>query len=197
MNIARRNLPRPLARAQRGVVLMIALIVLVALTLAGLSMVRSADTGVIIAGNLSFRQSAAHALDAGVENAIAALPADLNFSSVAVPGKYYAFPLPVDAATGLPQGVDWTKANVVASPAIPAGYTVRYIVERLCTTGMAATVNPADVGQYCNVEPSTPISSNKIGGFDYGQVMKLHYNVTVKVEGPRNTETYAQALVSR
>jgi len=52
-------------RAQRGVVLLITLIILVAMTLAGIGMMRSVDTGSIIAGNLAFRQAAANAGDAG------------------------------------------------------------------------------------------------------------------------------------
>ena len=54
-----------LARSQRGVVLLIALIMLVAMTLAGIGMMRSVDTGSVIAGNLAFKQSTLNASDAG------------------------------------------------------------------------------------------------------------------------------------
>ena len=56
--------------AQHGVVLLISLIVLVAMTLAGIAVMRSVDTNVLIAGNLAFRNaalSAADALDASQE----------------------------------------------------------------------------------------------------------------------------------
>jgi type IV pilus assembly protein PilX len=56
---------------QGGVVLMIALIILVALTMGGLALVRSVGTTNIIAGNLAFQQSATHASQAGAEDAIA------------------------------------------------------------------------------------------------------------------------------
>ena len=55
--------------AQRGVVLFIALIVLVAMTLAGLAMMRSVDTNNLIAGNLAFKNAAVSAGDAAVEAA--------------------------------------------------------------------------------------------------------------------------------
>lgn len=197
MNPARRTLSRAHARAQRGVVLMIALIVLVALTLAGLSMVRTADTGVIIAGNLSFRQSAAQALDVAVDAAIRGLPATLTFSGTADPGKYFPTSLPTDSVTGLPVGVDWTSANVVNSTAIPSGYTVRYIVERLCRVDIPAGINENDLDKWCNTEKGAELKSYKFGEEDLGQKRKIHYNITVKVEGPRNTETYARALVSK
>lgn len=50
---------------QQGVVLLIALIILVAMTLAGIGMMRSVDTGNMIAGNLAFRQAVLNASDAG------------------------------------------------------------------------------------------------------------------------------------
>ncbi len=50
---------------QRGVVLLIALIILLAMTLAGIGMMRSVDTGNVIAGNLAFRQATLNASDAG------------------------------------------------------------------------------------------------------------------------------------
>lgn len=66
---------------QRGVVLLIALIILVAMTLAGIGMMRSVDTGEVIAGNLAFRQSTLHASDIGTSaafNAMAALASSNN-----------------------------------------------------------------------------------------------------------------------
>ena len=54
---------------QRGVVLFIALLVMVALSLAGIALIRSADTATIVAGNLAFKQAAASAVDRSVEQA--------------------------------------------------------------------------------------------------------------------------------
>ncbi|HLB44195.1 MAG TPA: hypothetical protein VJK49_02320, partial [Candidatus Limnocylindrales bacterium] len=60
---------RTAGRAQRGVVLFIALIVLVAMSLAGVALIRSVDTGSVIAGNIAFRQTAMHVGDNGIEAA--------------------------------------------------------------------------------------------------------------------------------
>jgi Tfp pilus assembly protein PilX len=60
-------------RKQQGVVLLIALIILVAMTLAGIGMMRSVDTGVVIAGNLAFRQASLNAADAGTSQGFATL----------------------------------------------------------------------------------------------------------------------------
>ena len=55
------------ARRQRGVVLLIALIVLVAMTLAGIGMMRSIDSGTLVSGNIGFREAAVATADTGVE----------------------------------------------------------------------------------------------------------------------------------
>ena len=61
LDIGRRN--------QSGVVLFIALIVLVAMTLAGIAIMRSVDTGVAISGNVAFKQSTLSAADRGIDDA--------------------------------------------------------------------------------------------------------------------------------
>ena len=51
----------------------IALLVMVALSLAGIALIRSADTATVVSGNLAFKQAAIYAVDRSVEQAIAAL----------------------------------------------------------------------------------------------------------------------------
>lgn len=203
-----RPLPVTAPRRQRGVVLMVALIVLVALTLAGLSMARTADTGVTISGNLVFRQAATQALDAGVEHAIAnAINTTWVGSGNTIANKYYAFAVPDADGDGLPDGVDWSQAYTVASPGGLTGYTVRYVVERMCipnplggaiTDAYVAEQNPNSDNSICNLEePVKGMESGKLGGQSgLGQIRKVHFRVTVKVEGPRNTETFAQTVLA-
>lgn len=66
-------------RRQRGVVLLITLIVLVAMMLAGIGMMRSIDTTTMIAGNVAFREATLHAGDSGMNAAFGKL---LKVSSV-------------------------------------------------------------------------------------------------------------------
>src|SRR5512145_2663075 len=51
----------------RGAVLFIALIVLVAMSLAGIAIMRSVDTATLIAGNLAFKQGTIQSSDNGIE----------------------------------------------------------------------------------------------------------------------------------
>ena len=76
-------------RRQSGVVLIVALIMLIAMTLAALALVRSVDTTNIIAGNLSFQQAATHAGDRGVESAIAWVENNAGLLSGNVPASGY------------------------------------------------------------------------------------------------------------
>jgi type IV pilus assembly protein PilX len=192
-------------RGQRGVVLMVALIVLVALTLAGLSMARTTDTGVVVAGNLAFRQTASQALDTGVEAAVAAIPSDIALSDQTVNSKYYPYMLALDA-DGLPAGIAWKGAGqpaaayTIADPGGLNGYTVRYVVERMCFLGGGAIagLDPKSREARCNMEDQAPgAQSNKIGSADLGSFSKINYRITVKVEGPRGTETFASAVISK
>lgn len=57
----------PMPASQRGAVLFIALIVMVAMTLAAIGMMRSIDTTTMIAGNLAFKQTTIHAGDVGID----------------------------------------------------------------------------------------------------------------------------------
>jgi Tfp pilus assembly protein PilX len=68
--------------SQRGVVLLIALIILVAMTLAGIGMMRSIDTGSVIAGNMAFKQATLNASDAGTNAGFNALATYSNTSNL-------------------------------------------------------------------------------------------------------------------
>ena len=61
--------PRHLRNGQRGVVLIIALVMLITITFAGLALFRQVGIGAVIVGNLAFKQGATSAADRGVEAA--------------------------------------------------------------------------------------------------------------------------------
>jgi Tfp pilus assembly protein PilX len=200
-----RRAPR-LPRRERGVVLMIALIVLVALTLAGLSMVRSVDTGSTIAGNFAFRQAALSAADSGVEAAFGVLNGSAGNGLVQsapdnlVANKYYPVMQATDA-NGIPTGITWSSAYTlsdvpagVTAVTVPTGYDVRFVIERMCTGAYPVT----DVAGKCVNERTTDASGGSvgIGRPRFTGATKTNYRVTVRVEGPRNTVSVAQAIVA-
>jgi Tfp pilus assembly protein PilX len=198
-----------LRTSQRGVVLVIALIVLVIMTLAGIALMRSVDTSNIIAGNLAFQQSATHTADRAVEQAVAWLE-DCNGAKVTCPANP---PFNSDAGSGynadglsivnlhIPAaGQTWDDywKNVVGNNFVTlnidgAGNTPSYIIDRLCQ----AAGDPSG-GAACAKYPITSMVGNDeeggTPGLAYGSL--IYYRVTVRTVGPRNTVSYIQALVA-
>lgn len=195
-------------RRQRGVVLMMALIALVAMTLAGIAMVRSVDTSTAIAGNLAFKQSATISGDAGVEAAIAWLNANGgSLEQNNANNGYYATSqdslditgnkTPNDAADDL----DWASATTVRTLAKDAaGNEVAYVIHRMCND-----VGPLN-GATCATEQSTQAGSSQGSGrqmqtYQPGSWSSVanrgYYRISTRITGPRKTTSYVQAIVSR
>jgi type IV pilus assembly protein PilX len=185
-----------LPRRERGVVLMIALIVLVALTLAGLSMIRAVDTGSVIAGNLSFRQAAVAAVDYGLEEVFKVLPAVGNSESDVKQAwyEYYARVKKLDG-DGVPiTGGTW--GNGAALKINNNSYDVRAVVERMCYSNTPAGTAITDLASACIGDPGEPGGSVGFGKPAFTKPPKLNYRVTVMVTGPRNTVSYGQGMMS-
>ena len=187
-----------LRRSQRGVVLFIALIVLVAMSLAGIALMRSVDTGSVIAGNLAFRQAAMHVGDNGIEAArtwlLAQSSADLYNDNPGVVGGggYYAqWAENVNLLTAWPAGA----INVVA-PAPPAGYTVSYVIHRLCVqTGDPTASTCTKLAGSASSSASGTKGAASFGSMAIAVPTSATYRVTVQVVGPRNATSYVQAVV--
>jgi Tfp pilus assembly protein PilX len=200
-----RAAPNP--RRERGIVLFIALIVLVALSVAGVALMRSTDTATTVTGNLVLKQAATAAVDRGIERAVNTLwevsPAPDRTQHQAAQ-NYYACVrgsgggcLP--ANTAVPKIPDLLlRADGCADAGLAqklvatddAGNTTCYVVERMClATGPAVRSN-------CNL--STSNFGADAGTEHYTGLVRAgdaYYRVTVRVEGPRNTVSYAQAML--
>ncbi len=183
---------------QRGAVLFIALIVLVAMSLAGIALIRGVDTANLIAGNLAFKQNAIHGGDWGVEQARAWLqgePAANLYNDV--PGRYFAaMQSGIDFTATDPSAPDFDwDANSFGPVADPAGNEVRYIIHRMCdASGPLASVN-------CVSTSGGGTVGGTQGGATYGgaalpSTSQIYYRITVRVTGPRNTVSYVQVMVN-
>ena len=192
----------PAPHQQRGVVLLISLIMLVAMTLVGVSMLRSVGFGAGIAGNLAFKQNATSVADLGTEIARnwvllkgTSSPNDLLAASAA--DGYYANW--VDGFNPLTH--DWANSKklknadagfISATTAKDdTGNEIRYVLHRLCK--LDGAVSPADnPGQICaNYTDYSALSSK--GGTGYGQKTPLlaeepYERGTAGVKGRRNSE---------
>jgi Tfp pilus assembly protein PilX len=201
--------PVRIARArQQGVVLMIALIVLVAMTLAGIGIIRSTDTGAMVAGNIGFRQSAVSSGDAGIEAARTWLVANATTLNTDQPtAGYYAtrqdsVDLTGNRTASTTDGVNWdgtdtaqTVAAHTAGTIDGSGNLVYYIIHRLCS--VQGNIN--DPTQSCTVSTQTGMGSTQdapsYSSYALKEKSQAYYRITARVNGPKNTVSYVQAVI--
>jgi type IV pilus assembly protein PilX len=179
-----------LRKAQRGVVLFISLIVLVAMTLAGIAMMRSVDTNVLIAGNLAFRSAAMSAADAGLESARVWLTTQPSgaLTNDQIPGYFANWQ---DSFN--PGAFDWAnQALLVGNDG--NGNEIRYIVHRMCAES-AKTVDGTDCFKMVSATSGSSQQGGSYGITPLSGTAQPYFRITTRVVGPRNTVSYVQAFV--
>lgn len=196
---ARRGAPR---RAQDGLVLFVALIVLVAMSLAGVALMRSVDTGVVVAGNMAFKQAAIMVADRGTQEAtkwLADNSGGPTLQSTNTAKGYYSSRPVVEP--------DWfDSASWADSLAVnggtpdSSGNVVRYVIHRMCTqpdtpyNGSNAGV-ANECALYFAASAASSGGSMAVGAPQFIGTPQLYYRVTTRVEGPRDTVTVIQTSV--
>jgi type IV pilus assembly protein PilX len=193
--------------AQQGVVLVVTLIVLVAMTLAGIALMRSVDTSTVIAGNLAFRQSATASGDQAVEAAIDWLRTHTGgLEQDAANSGYYATSQDALDLTGnkTPEqhddDLDWSGNGVTVLAKDDVGNQVSYVIHRMCNSpgplngATCATDLEAQAGGSSG--SSRQMLTYQPGGWWEDLATRGYYRITARVTGPRNTISYIQAVVS-
>lgn len=200
--------PRTARNRQEGVVLMIALIVLVAMTLAGLGMIRSIDTGTLVAGNIGFRQSAVATGDGGVEQALAWLRVNAPTLANDNPAMgYYStrqdnLDLTGNRTEGGVDGVDWTGADSsqpVQARALgqidASGNDVYYVIHRLCSIPGSMNLPAQSCATSTGVGDSSSMDAPTYDSQGLLTSNRVYYRITSKIIGPKNTVSFIQAVV--
>jgi type IV pilus assembly protein PilX len=201
-------------RKQSGVVLLIALIMLVAMTLAGMAMLRSLGAGAGIAGNLAFKQNATAVADLGVEvartwlldkgtNAIL----DLNADSAPALGYFSCWYGDCAAKTEFnPLTHNWANSRKLTSTEASfisgagrdnTGNEIRYVLHRLCDIPGAVEVEKNALQKCANFtqKKSPDKGAISVGGGALILSQQPYFRVTVRVTGPRNTLSYIQVVM--
>lgn len=190
---------------QQGVVLPITLIVLVAMTLAGIALLRSVDTSSVIAGNLAFRQSATASADRGVEMAITYLTEHYTELENDKGGEgYYStsqdgLDLTGNSTDTKLEKLDWNDSSKVKTlPADTAGNVVAFVIHRMCDKSGAfvsancaaeqSDRNGSSKGILCQMMTYQTCHWQKIASHPF-------YRITARVTGPRNTTSFVQVVV--
>ena len=199
MKPARASRPGP--QRQRGVVVLVALIAVVLLSLAAVSLMRSVHTNTMVVGNLAFRQAAMSMSTAAVETAVFDMFAptrtigDLTNNDLA--RNYYATLQAGENALGVPAALQsqsaFTAAGLTKVLNDTAGNSARYVIERMC---LASAAGKAATGVECEMIPpkQNPASTaNEDENFTLPRIP--FYRLTVRVDGPNNSVTFGQAML--
>lgn len=200
---------------QRGVVLFIALIALVAMSLTAVALIRSVDTATLIAGNLAFKQAATAAGDSGPESAISWLTNTNATNSAVDPWTVPTHPFNVDnSGAGYYSnvgGFDLFAETTWATKSVPAtgvnfdgngynsttGNTVRYVIERMCRQAnqVLSEANCLFSDTSEDNRSKRVLSAPEAGGGTGMSGGSPIYRITARIAGPKNTVSYIQAYV--
>jgi type IV pilus assembly protein PilX len=183
-------------RAQRGAVLLFAMIALVVLLIGTVALMRSMNTSLFTAGNFGFKRDLTNQGERAMSTVLdlvqtGALGSEAAREANATARNYSASILPTNG-DGVPLALlsDAAFAAVgVAGNDISAadmGVTVRFVIDRLC-----AAAGPASPGNCAVARPPPQGCSNSDCGLE--PPTQFVYRVSIRVDGPRRTQSFFQS----
>lgn len=192
-------------KKQRGVVLFVTLVVLILMTLATLSVVRSMDTGNVIAGNFAFKESVTQVSDRAITDAmnnlstIATTPA-ASTGNTDIANRYFALRQTTLDAQGIPTAINWNNVScsdetgaIVTNCNTDTGkYRVQYYIERQCDSAPTLT-NSTDIKTKCDYEVRIPAS---VGPPAVAEQIAVRYRIIIRARGPRDATGLYEVMVS-
>ncbi len=221
----RHSMKAGVRRVQRGISLVFALMGLVVLTLGAVALLRSVDTGLMVLGNLGFKQDSLAAASVGTESAISWIQgstidtlqksqAALGYSAVAMPTLETTGPRADADPASKAVLVDWLgnscdvpglNGRAVDVCNLPGflpdvgSNKIRYYITRLC-----ANEGLPDSSNDC-VKPivlSATGSTSQRGSLGYGSSTRFtdispgtYFRIITRVEGVRGTVSFTETLV--
>lgn len=193
-----------LLKQQKGLVLFIALIALVAMSLAAAALIRSVDSGVLVAGNLAFKQSAIMSAETGIARAYKFINENGEAALYAPTTGYYANfdGVLLENSASLNAAATWANSILVPKDiADHSGNETRIILQRMCRNPGAINQENCLVGTGNSAANSMGAKSEGGGaggggfGGQKGGADAVVYRATVRVTGPKNTVSYLQAFI--
>lgn len=200
----------PLLCIQRGIVLFVSLIALVIISIAAIAISRSVSTANLIAGNISFKQSALSATDIGVQAAMnkfnshasGVLSVDANTRNDSAADCYRATSFNNDDATPVDMRMDprGIPNILLDSSKFDDSYgnckskhpntkeTIRYVIDRQCSVAGLADEST------CTVYSRSAVGGSE-GSSQTGSENIPLYRVSVRVDGAHNTTSYSQVII--
>ncbi|WP_324902453.1 hypothetical protein [Noviherbaspirillum sp.] len=194
MELLRQRRRMQLRSRESGSVLLIALIILIIITAATLSVVRSMDIGNVISGNFAFKQAAMQVSDRGITDAtnnLAAIVAG-GGGNADQANRYFSTRRNDVDSLGVPSAVNWSNVqcrdednNDCDADKDTGKYRVQYVIERQCSDNPVLS-DPQSVKTNCDYEvrEASP------------EQLAVRYRIIVRVRGPRNATGMVEAMVS-
>lgn len=191
-------------KRQQGLVLFIALIALVAMSLAAAALIRSVDSGVLVAGNLAFKQSAIMSAETGIARAYRFINESGEATLLASSSGYLANfdGIFLESSASLNAAATWVNAiSVTQDINDHSGNETRLILQRMCRNVGAVSQENCLVGTGNSAANSMGGKSEGGGaggggfGGQKGGADAVVYRATVRVTGPKNTVSYLQAFI--
>lgn len=196
-----RSAAGPLVR-QRGIIVIVALIVMVAMSLAAVGLIRSVDTTTLVVGNIAFRQASAAISSAAIEKALHQISPPtrvIDPRNHDLGRNYYAFWQDTDDAHGVPQALrgDISESYPGTFQVLEdnVGNKARYVIERMCLPPALGKDPSADVCEMILPKQNLGMTANKQFGIALPKIP--YYRLTVRVDGPgaNNAVSYSQAML--
>lgn len=205
---------------QKGISLFLALIALVVLSLAAVSLFRSVDTGSLVAGNIAFKQATTAAANRTAEQAINWLQTNNTGGGLfedKTSNGYYATALQVDPTgnSSSEVAVDWNGDNcenvgtassclkpitwaVTSTTDLLGSFKNQYVITRMCK--LAGDPN-ASTNTCSKAVITSADASPKRGELKYGDNVRFaptsgpYYRILVRTAGPKDTVSYTETYV--
>lgn len=173
--------------SERGVTMLVVLILLSVMLLGGMALARLTEVGTLASGNTAYREASLQASDVGLNTAYARVRNDLANEDTNQAGWYWS-QMQASDAQGIPQ-VDFD-----AAPEITVGnYTLRYVAERMCE-GVQPVVEPL---RQCLVRQIPQLESADASREKPDPPTSKQFRVTIRVSGPKDTQTWVQSLITK
>lgn len=196
---------RKIRHAQRGVSLIISLIMLVAMMMTGIAMFRKLGSASILAGNLTFTSAAINSAEQGSEAARARLMGTDSATLATVQTGYFPASCYTSAADAIgpvdcaainaplfdPASFPWADGSTLVTADDGAGNEVRYVIHRMCSIAGSLSATTGAAAQQCIYSTSTSVVDHS-GVPEITTSISPIFRITTRVRGPRNTVAYTQ-----
>ena len=175
--------------AQRGMTMLMVLILMTVMLLGALGLARVMESGTLVSGNVAAKEASLHASEVGWNTAYVQIKALANDNSN-TGGWYWATMQPTDAITGLPTSIDFDSTPTVAGGV--GRYTVTYAVERMCTIAVVSVD-----ARECLIKQADVMEGRNSDAPDFQPNSARQFRITVRVTDARGTQTWTQSLVTK